>query len=182
MSQKVWRFKVCLTGDVAVGKTSLLHRFVKGSFGSDYITTVGLDYLSKDIEVDYNLCKLVIWDIGRQERFKPVGKGVIKSFYKGASGALFIFDVTELNSFESVDVWHSEMMEALSDENKNIPFILVGTKLDLVTDTGRTIDVEIAEKFAKKYNSIYIETSAKTGENVEATFLELIQRMMREND
>ena len=81
-----------------------------------------------------------------------------------------------------MDVWHSEMMEALSDENKNVPFILIGNKLDLVTDTGRAIDVEIAEKFAEKYNSIYIEASAKTGENVEAAFLELTQRMMRVND
>jgi small GTP-binding protein len=182
MSQKVWRFKVCLTGGVAVGKTSLLHRFVKGSFGSDYITTVGLDYLSKDIEVDNDLCKLVIWDIGRQERFKAYGKGVIKNFYRGSSGALLIFDLTNSDSFESVGIWHSEMMEALSDENEDVPFILVGNKLDVVMDTDRIIDVEIAEKFAEKHNSIYIEASAKTGENVEAAFLELIQRMMRVKD
>jgi len=182
MSQKVRQFKVCLTGDVAVGKTSLLHRFVKDSFGSDYITTVGIEFLSKDIEVDNELCKLVIWDIGRQERFKHVGKGVIKNFYKGTSGALFIFDITESNSFDSLDIWYSEMMETLSDENKNIPFILIGSKLDLAKDTGRAIDVEIAEKFAEKHNCIYIEASAKTGENVEAAFLELIQRMMRVND
>ena len=60
MSQKVWRLKVCLTGDVAVGKTSLLHRFVKSSFSSNYITTVGLEFLSKDIEVDNDLCKFII--------------------------------------------------------------------------------------------------------------------------
>ena len=182
MSQKVWQFKVCLTGATAVGKTSLLHRFVKGSYNSDYIPTVGLEFLSKDIEVDNNLCNLVIWDIGRQPRFKAVGKGVIKSYYKEINGALLIFDLTNSNSFENVGIWYSEMMEVLSDEEKNIPFILIGNKLDLVTEKGRDIDVEIAEKFAEKHNSIYIETSAKTGENVEAAFLELIQRMMRVND
>ncbi len=182
MSQKVWRFKVILMGATAVGKTSLLHRFVKGSFGSNYITTVGLDFLSKDIEVDNNLCKLVIWDIGQQERFKFIGKGVIKNFFSGTSGALLIFDLTMSNTFESGGVWHSEMVEVLSDENKNVPFILIGTKLDLVNDTGRAIDVKIAKDFAEKHNSIYIEASAKTGENVEAAFLELTQRMMRVND
>ncbi len=182
MSQKVWQFKVCLTGAAAVGKTSLFHRFVKSSYNSDYITTVGLEFLSKDIEVDNNLCNLVIWDIGRQPRFKAVGKGVIKSYYKEINGVLLIFDLTNSNSFESVGIWHSEMMEALSDEEKNIPFILIGNKLDLITEMDRVIDVEITEKFAEKHNSIYIETSAKTGENVEAAFLELIQRMIRVND
>ncbi len=182
MSQKDWQFKVVLTGDTAVGKTSLLLRFIKDSFDSNYVTTVGLDFISKDIEVDDNLCKLNIWDIGQQDRFKFIGKGVIKNFFKGISGALLIFDLTKSDTFEGVGVWHSKMMEVLSDENEDVPFILIGNKLDLVTDTGRSIDVKMAEKFAEKHNSIYIETSAKTAENVEAAFLELIQRMMRAND
>ena len=167
-----YNFKVLLLGAPAVGKTSILHRFVKNLFSYDYITSIGINYLTKEIKLEpKNIAKLVIWDIAGQEKFKFLRK----EFYSGANGALVIFDLTRLNTYEAIDDWLSEMFEILK---KDIPIVIIGNKLDLIKEISRPIDGDVIKNYAEKKNSIFIETSAKTGENVENAFNELAHLMI----
>jgi len=168
----IWAFKVLLIGPAAVGKTSILTRFVHNKFKENYEYTMGVDYLSKEVEFSNNIARLTIWDIGGQERFKFLRN----TFYKGANGALLIFDLSRAHSYEEMQEWIYEMKQLTYE---NIPFVLVGNKVDLVKDVGRFIDKVDIKKFAKNEGSIYIETSAKTGENVEGAFIELCLRMAK---
>ena len=167
-----YRFKVLLLGEGSVGKTSLLYQFVKGKFSSNYQITIGANFLSKDVQFSKkNEANLVIWDIAGQyakfERFH-------KQFYKNANGALIVFDLTRPKTFDAVDKWHSEMEEILG---KDVPFVLIGNKADLIGDFNREIDVKASQDYAESRGSIYIETSAKTGENVEDAFLQLTRKI-----
>ncbi|TFG10100.1 MAG: GTP-binding protein [Promethearchaeota archaeon] len=168
----IWAFKVILIGPAACGKTSILSRFVHNKFTESYEYTMGVDYLSKEVEFSNNLARLTIYDIGGQERFRFLRN----TFYKGANGALLIFDLSRAQSYEEMKDWIYELKQLT---HENIPFVLVGNKLDLVEDVGRFIDKVDIKKFAKAEGSIYIETSAKTGENIEGAFIELCLRMAK---
>ena len=167
-----YQYKLILIGPSAVGKTSLLDRFIHNKFSQSYKLTIGVDFMNKDVTIGDSTIKLNIWDIGGQDRFKAVRK----SFYSGASGALLIFDLTRTATYEGViDKWYPEMLQFASSE---VPFILIGNKKDLVGDVGRAVESNMAEEFAVKNGSIYIETSAKTGENVDEAFTKLAQRIV----
>jgi len=170
---KYYTFKVLLIGAPNVGKTSIFYRYVKNQFSQDYITTIGINYLTKEITIDSKKkIKLVISDIAGQEKFKSLRK----EFYQGANGALVIFDLTQLKTYEAIEGWLSEMFEILEE---NIPFIITGNKVDLIEEVNRSIDKDIVKDYAESKNSIYIETSAKTGEKVEEAFEELALRMVK---
>jgi len=156
-----FKYKVLLIGPAAVGKTSLLHRFVDGVFKQDYAATIGAQFLTKEIEES----QLLLWDIGGQPRFLDLRT----TFYRGTSGALLVYDLTRKQTFDELNQWHFEMNATL---NREVPFVLIGNKLDLVK-SRRAVSKKSAENFAKERNSIYIETSALSGENVEEAFIEL---------
>lgn len=164
-------FKVLLLGPAAVGKTSLLHRFVKNMFAEKYTLTIGVEFLAKDLKIEKKKIRLTIWDIGGQKRFKFLHE----RFYKGTRGILLIFDLTNYQTFEEMEEWLSEAYEILGEK---IPFVLIGNKSDLLDEVGDVVDSNEARKFAEDKGSIYIETSAKTGENVEEGFTELTKRML----
>jgi small GTP-binding protein len=167
-----YTFKVLLIGAPAVGKTSILYKYVRNEFAQDYITTIGTNFLTKQIKIEKkDNVKLVIWDIAGQKRFKTLRK----EFYIGTNGALVIFDITRYATFEEIEEWTSEMFEILQ---KNIPFVLLGNKSDLIKEIGRTFEIDTAKDFAEKHRSRYIETSAKTGENIEEAFIELANLMI----
>ena len=166
-----FRYKVVLIGPAAVGKTSILLRFVHNKFSKSYKMTIGVDFLNKEINVDDFNAKLTIWDIAGQKRFRFMRK----NFYGGAAGALMVFDLTRENTFQEVKrKWYSEMTQFA---NKDVPFILIGNKVDLIEEIGSVVDSENAKTFAESKGSIYIETSAKTGQNIDNAFIELARKM-----
>ncbi len=149
-----------------------MYKYVRNEFSQDYITTIGTNFLTKDIKPDgKSTVKLVIWDIAGQKRFRLLRK----EFYVGTNGALVIFDLTRYSTFEEIEEWISEMFEILEN---NIPFVLIGNKSDLIKEIGRSFEMENAKDFAEKYESKYIETSAKTGENIENAFIQLAMSMI----
>ncbi|MFX1305088.1 MAG: Rab family GTPase [Promethearchaeota archaeon] len=166
-------FKVIIVGPSAVGKTSLLNRFVHNEFALKYKMTIGVDFLTKTVEYQPSkFVKLHIWDIGAQERFKFLHR----SFYEGASGALVTFDLSRQTTFSSMKTWLSEMRSVMKNE---IPKVIIGNKSDLIPLIGFIIDRSAVEQYAQNQNCFYIETSAKTGENVEKAFLELTRLMVK---
>ena len=167
-----FKLKVLLTGAAAVGKTSLVQRFIKNRFAANYKLTVGVDILTKDVEFKpQEVATLSIWDIGGQQRFEFIRS----TFYKGAAGALLVFDLTREQTYTETRKWLTEIRQFAGD---NIPFVLIGNKLDLMEDVGVVIDRDEARKFAENEGSIYIETSAKTGEKVDEAFTELTRRII----
>ena len=114
---------------------------------------------------------LIVWDIaGQSSKFERFHS----TFYANARGTLLVFDLTKPATFESLEKWRSDVVKVLG---KEIPFVLIGNKKDLIIDMDRVMDPKIAEDYANEKNSIYIETSAKTGEQVDDAFLALSRRM-----
>ncbi len=161
-------FKILILGPAAVGKTSLLERLVYERFSENYKLTIGVNFLSKLVNVRGNgKVRLMIWDIGGQKRFEAMRT----AFYRGASGAALVFDLTRMETYEAIEGWLNEVRGYAGD----IPFILIGNKADLLEQIGRVVDKNQAEEYASTHNSTYIETSAKTGKNVELAFNEFSQ-------
>ncbi|MFX0140100.1 MAG: Rab family GTPase, partial [Candidatus Hodarchaeota archaeon] len=129
-----FKLKVLLTGAAAVGKTSLVQRFIKNRFQANYKLTVGVDILTKDVEFRQGeIATLSIWDIGGQQRFEFIRS----TFYKGAAGALLVFDLTREQTYTETRKWLTEIRQFAGE---NIPFVFIGNKADLIEDVGMVID------------------------------------------
>jgi small GTP-binding protein len=167
-----FKLKVLLCGAAAVGKTSLVQRFIKNRFAANYKLTVGVDILTKDVEFRAGeVATLSLWDIGGQQRFEFIRS----TFYKGAAGALLVFDLTREQTYSETRKWLTEIRQFAGE---HIPFLLIGNKVDLMEDVGVVIDRDEVRKFAEAEKSQYIETSAKTGVNVDEAFTELTRRII----
>lgn len=159
-------FKVVLVGDAKVGKSVLLSRFADNQFTESYVSTIGVDFKNKTIELDNNKkIKLQLWDTAGHERFRAI----ISSYYRGSSGILLVFDVNDEKSFNNVKVWKDDITQRVPEAN----IILVGNKCDDDDASPRVVSKERAEALAKELGIPYIETSAKTGHNVENCFVQL---------
>ncbi len=168
-----WKFKIVIIGPGAVGKTSIIQRFVHNNFSISYKLTIGVDFMTTDVEYNKGeLARLTIWDIGGQERYRFLRD----SFFDQSNGALLVFDLTREKTFGEIKEWLEELRKYAFQE---IPFILVGNKSDLLPDLGEVLDREEAKKFAEQEGGIYIETSAKTGDNIENAFLELTRVIIK---
>ena len=162
--------KICLLGEAAVGKTSLVYRFVQNTFKDSYKSTLGVNLLKKDLKLDdYGEVSAQIWDLGGQESFRSLRK----LYLEGANGALVIYDVTNRKTFDRLDDWLESFREARGEQ----PLLLIGNKSDL----KNKIEVEEKEgrKYAKKNNMAFLMTSAKTGMNVEDAFEDLIESILK---
>jgi Ras-related protein Rab-11A len=167
-----YKLKLLLCGPAAVGKTALIKRFVKNAFQADYKLTIGVDILTKDVALrNQEIATLSIWDVGGQQRFEFIRT----TFYKGASGAIFVFDLTRAETYQQVTrKWSEEVTRNCGA----IPFILIGNKADLVEKMGRVMDPNEAIQWANANDSIYLETSALGGQNVDESFTEIADRMV----
>ena len=157
-------FKLIIIGDSGIGKSCLLNRFSDDVYTDSYISTIGVDFKIRTIEVNGCVCKLQIWDTAGQERFRTI----TSSYYRGAHGIVLVFDITNPESFTNCEMWLLEVQRYASDQVKNI---LVGTKSDLVD--RRKVAFADAQEFAAKHGMEYVETSAKTATTVETAFLNL---------
>ena len=164
MTQKKIFLKGVVIGDGGVGKTSLIIRHVDKAFESDYKPTLGFDISLKTISVAEFQAELLIWDIGGQAIFKEIRE----SYLEGSHCCLVVYDLTNKESFEHLETWLSELKKFTGE----VPFILVGNKLDLEKD--RAVPREQGEARAKELGAVnFYETSAKTGTEVDKAFEEL---------
>jgi len=157
-------FKILLIGDSGVGKSCLLLRFADDSWTETHISTIGVDFKIKTLEIDGKTVKLQIWDTAGQERFRTI----TSSYYRGAQGIILVYDCTDKESFNNVKQWMGEI-DRYACENVNK--LLVGNKCDLTDE--KTVDTNTAKEFADSYDIPFIETSAKTAHNVEKCFVQI---------
>ncbi|KAI9262568.1 small GTP-binding protein [Helicostylum pulchrum] len=161
-------FKLLLIGDSGVGKSCLLLRFADDTYTESYISTIGVDFKIRTIELDGKVCKLQIWDTAGQERFRTI----TSSYYRGAHGIIVVYDVTDNESFENVKEWLREIERYASD---GVNRLLVGNKSDL-TDK-RQVTLSNSKKWADSVNIPILETSAKNSSNVEQAFLTMARQI-----
>lgn len=162
------QIKLLLLGDQAVGKSSLMIRYTDDEFSLNIMGTAGLDLKRKTIELNNETVKVMIYDTAGHERYRLIAK----SQYKGSEGIILVYDVTDKKSFENVSYWMNHIKENADSE---VEVLLVGNKIDKVNE--RTVCLEEGENLGVKYNVIFSETSAKTGENVESAFTKLIYKI-----
>jgi Ras-related protein Rab-1A len=155
-------FKLLLIGDSGVGKSCLLLRFADDTYTESYISTIGVDFKIRTIQLDGKTIKLQIWDTAGQERFRTI----TSSYYRGAHGIIVVYDVTEMESFNNVKQWLHEI-DRYATEGVNK--LLVGNKSDLVAK--RQVDTASAKDLADGLSIPFLETSAKNAENVERSFM-----------
>jgi len=167
----LYQFRLIMIGQSTVGKSSLLRQFKEGEYFPDISLTVGVDFHAKMVKVNGNSIKLQLWDTAGQDRFRAI----VKAYYRNAVGGLLVFDITNRESFASLDDWYEEVMK-YADPHKPV-FVLVGNKDD--QSRQRQVTKEEGMQFARNHNMDYIETSAKSGHNVEDTFQRLSQRILQ---
>ena len=165
-------FKIIIFGDAGCGKTTLTQRFLYNLFKSDQTMTIGVDFEVKSLSVDEKKVKLQIWDFGGEERFRFL----LPTYVRGARGGLFLYDITNYSSIAHIDDWLSVIKKEIRAEDL-FPIIVVGGKVDLVEN--REVSSADGIKIARSRNvNGFIETSSKTGENVEKTFEALTKLML----
>uniref|UniRef100_A0A8C5RTJ6 Ras-related protein Rab-7b n=1 Tax=Laticauda laticaudata TaxID=8630 RepID=A0A8C5RTJ6_LATLA len=163
--------KIIIIGALGVGKTSLLHQYIHKRFYEDYRTTLGASILSKVMEVDHTPLKLQIWDTGGQERFRSI----VSTFYKGSDGCMLAFDVTDMDSFEALDVWRKDFLQKVNSTEQGFPMVVLGNKIDL---KDRQVSKEVASSWCKEKDVAYFEVSAKNDINVVQAFETLTRQAL----
>ncbi|GER25332.1 RAB GTPase 11C [Striga asiatica] len=163
-------FKVVLIGDSGVGKSNLLSRFTRNEFCLESKSTIGVEFATRTLQVEGRTVKAQIWDTAGQERYRAI----TSAYYRGALGALLVYDVTKKTTFENVNRWLRELRD---HADSNIVIMLIGNKTDL--KHLRAVDTEDAQGFAEKEGLSFLETSALEATNVEQAFQTLLSEIYR---
>ncbi|MHA1679792.1 MAG: Rab family GTPase [Promethearchaeota archaeon] len=165
------KFKLVICGNPNVGKTSLVLRYTKQAFRKTYLPTLGVNLSSKTIKVDNGLVTVVCWDLAGQLKFQAFRE----QFYKGSSGRIIVFDLTDRKSFDDVKDWYKDLQKV----DDGVPYLIIGNKNDLKTE--RVISKGEIQELKKELGCDVVETSALTGSNTDNAFKELIELMARSN-
>ncbi|KAH8507739.1 hypothetical protein H0E87_010046 [Populus deltoides] len=165
-SQKIdYVFKLVLIGDSAVGKSQILARFARNEFSLDSKATIGVEFQTRTLVIDHKSVKAQLWDTAGQERYRAV----TSAYYRGAVGAMLVYDITKRQTFDHIPRWLEELR---SHANKNIVIILIGNKSDL--EDQRAVPTEDVNEFAQKEGLFFLETSALQATNVESAFMTVL--------
>lgn len=163
--------KLLMLGDTNTGKTSLLLRFCAGKFESNFVTTIGVDFKSKQVERNHRKLNLQVWDTAGQEKFQTI----TPAYYHAAMGVVITYDVTDKNSFDHIEDWINRLAQ---HGHEKVQRILVGNKADL--EELRKVPTADGEALASKNNMLFFEASAKTGNNVEESFLQIADKVVED--
>ncbi|GMY05002.1 ras-related protein RABA2a [Fagus crenata] len=163
-------FKVVLIGDSGVGKSNLLSRFTRNEFCLESKSTIGVEFATRTLQVEGRTVKAQIWDTAGQERYRAI----TSAYYRGALGALLVYDVTKPTTFENVSRWLKELRD---HADSNIVIMLIGNKTDL--KHLRAVATEDAQGYAEKEGLSFIETSALEATNVEKAFQTILAEIYR---
>jgi Ras-related protein Rab-8A len=175
MSSGYYNLKIMLIGDAGVGKSSLLLRYTDDKFNPSMLSTIGLDFKIKELYINSDKLKVQIWDTAGQERYRTI----TTAYYRQTNGVIFVFDVTNINSFHNIKNWITNVSSNINIAP--IDKILVGAKYDNYDNYDNnniSVTKDDAIQLAKMYDMEYIETSAKTNYNVDSMFYKLIEKIM----
>ncbi|XP_057495070.1 ras-related protein RABA1d-like [Actinidia eriantha] len=163
-------FKVVLIGDSGVGKSNLLSRFTRNEFSLESKSTIGVEFATRSLTVDGKVIKAQIWDTAGQERYRAI----TSAYYRGAVGALLVYDVTRHSTFENVERWLRELRD---HTDPNIVVMLIGNKSDLCHLVA--VSTEDGKSFAERESLFFMETSALEATNVDNAFAEVLTQIYR---
>ena len=175
INEKKLILKIILLGETESGKSCLLTQLVYNQFSIEYKSTIGADFLVKNLNLDGKVVQLQLWDTAGQEQFNSIGA----SFYRNAECCVLVCDLTDEKSFEGLEKLRTEFLNKLDPkEPDNFPFVLIGNKCDK-SDERKVEDFQL-KIYCESHNNIpYFETSAKTGVNVEKAFEEIARLIIR---
>lgn len=161
-------YKIVLIGDSGVGKSNLLSRFTRDEFNLESRSTIGVEFATRTLEIDGKRVKAQIWDTAGQERYRAI----TSAYYRGAVGALIVYDIAKPETYESVSRWLKELKE---HADSNIVIELVGNKSDL--DHLRSVPTEESKNFADQNDLLFTEASALSADNVDLSFHQLLKHI-----
>ena len=165
------RFKIMVIGESKVGKTSVIKKYTQNKFGGVYLTTVGVDFQDKIINIDDKKIRLQIWDTAGQERFR----NLTKNYFNSSNGFLLIYDITDKDSLEHLNFWSAQIQLNAPEKSK---CVLVGNKCDL--ESARVVSYEEGKMYAEKNKIKFFETSAKDGTNINEVFEYIANEIYKE--
>ena len=167
--------KYIIVGDSSVGKTNLLMKFIQNKFTEEYLTTIGVEFGTKNMKINNKVYRIQIWDTAGQEYFRSIAR----AYFKNCVCAMVVYDITCKESFENVKSWLQDIQE---ESPKTVLVALIGNKIDL--EEKRIVSFDEGKKFATENGIIFMETSAKTGEGIKEIFeqsIREIEKKMEEN-
>lgn len=163
-------FKYIIIGDPSVGKSNMLMKYVHNKFTDDYQATIGVEFGAKNIEFDNQVFRIQIWDTAGQENFRSI----TRAYYKNSVCAIVVYDITNRTSFENVQNWIEDVR---NQSPKTVFMVLVGNKTDLQDE--RKVSTDEGREFATQNRLMFMETSAKTGDNIEKLFKNSAQEITK---
>lgn len=172
-------FKILTLGDAGVGKSALTIRFAENSFSENYTVTLGMNLVTKHVTLmassgEETAVEYTVWDIGGQPNFKTI----LPMYYRGALGALIVYSIDRIKSFNNIENWLNDIKQYCQE----VPLVIIGNKSDLESDRAITIEqgAELAAKIRENWDNDvhFIETSAKEDVNVQQAFMDLAQSIL----
>ena len=169
--KEYYKLKLIVLGDSGVGKTNIIKRYISNIFTTDTKATVGVEFFTKTYKVNGDILKLEIWDTAGQERYKSI----TSAYYRGSRGALLVYDITRIETFNDIENWMTEVKEKVEGSLK---ILIIGNKTDLKDE--RKISIETALHKARQFNVPLMETSALDSTNIKKAFESLLREMYKE--